>query len=330
MLCPSPLMAGKPSRQRPGCPPTQVEDFWRLYVHLRRPVDDRPTVCDYHVFREGIKPMWEDETNVNGGKWIVRLKKGVAARYWEDLVRDPADTLRLCPRRPPPYSSPVAVGALLQLLALVGGQFRVGDEICGAVLSVRYQEDILSVWSAAALAARAPTPKEHKGLRRRRLPASPASPGTPPPPPPRWQEQVCRQSASLHADPGHAALSARSADRRFARVQEAHRLDARQLLLPQRQRQFRREGRSPRAAGAAGGATTARGMRRRARARRGLHKHSRVSARSRRVSPARLLCASPRMFCIDCAAFLVGTGRCRLCVTTCDVRTRVSSSRPNK
>ena len=71
----------------PPPPPLQVEDFWRLYVHLRRPVDDRPTVCDYHVFREGIKPMWEDETNVNGGKWIVRLKKGVAARYWEDLVR---------------------------------------------------------------------------------------------------------------------------------------------------------------------------------------------------------------------------------------------------
>ena len=70
----------------PPPPPLQVEDFWRLYVHLRRPVDDRPTVCDYHVFREGIKPMWEDETNVNGGKWIVRLKKGVAARYCWNLT----------------------------------------------------------------------------------------------------------------------------------------------------------------------------------------------------------------------------------------------------
>jgi len=98
-----------------------VEDFWRLYVHLRRPVDERPTVCDYHVFREGIRPMWEDEANVNGGKWIVRLKKGLAARYWEDV-----------------------------LLAVLGGQFRVGDEICGLVLSVRYQEDILSIWNRSA------------------------------------------------------------------------------------------------------------------------------------------------------------------------------------
>ena len=113
-------------RLRPPLPPSplpyfQVEDFWRLYVHLRRPVDDRPTVCDYHVFREGIKPMWEDEANVNGGKWIVRLKKGLAARYWEEV-----------------------------LLAVLGGQFGVGDEICGCVLSVRYQEDILSVWNRSA------------------------------------------------------------------------------------------------------------------------------------------------------------------------------------
>ena len=90
-------------------------------MHLRRPVEERPTICDYHVFREGIRPMWEDEANMNGGKWIVRLKKGLAARYWEDV-----------------------------LLAVLGGQFRVGDEICGCVLSVRYQEDILSIWNRSA------------------------------------------------------------------------------------------------------------------------------------------------------------------------------------
>lgn len=34
-----------------------------------------------------------------------------------------------------------------QLLATIGDQFQVGDEICGVVCSIRYGEDILSVWN---------------------------------------------------------------------------------------------------------------------------------------------------------------------------------------
>lgn len=72
-----------------------------------------------HTTRHAHCPL--SPAQVNGGKWIVRLKKGLAARYWEEV-----------------------------LLAVLGGQFRVGDEICGCVLSVRYQEDILSVWNRSA------------------------------------------------------------------------------------------------------------------------------------------------------------------------------------
>lgn len=39
---------------------------------------------------------------------------------------------------------------LSQLLAIVGEQFDVGDEICGAVLSIRSSEDIISVWNKTA------------------------------------------------------------------------------------------------------------------------------------------------------------------------------------
>lgn len=39
---------------------------------------------------------------------------------------------------------------MLQLLAIVGEQFDVGDEICGAVLSIRSSEDIISVWNKTA------------------------------------------------------------------------------------------------------------------------------------------------------------------------------------
>ena len=52
----------------------------------------------------------QDEANKMGGKWIIRLKKGLASRCWENLI-----------------------------LAMLGEQFMVGEEICGAVVSVRFQ-----------------------------------------------------------------------------------------------------------------------------------------------------------------------------------------------
>ncbi|KAI9780102.1 MAG: hypothetical protein M1816_003187 [Peltula sp. TS41687] len=97
---------------------SSVESFWSIYAHLKRP-SSLPSVSDYHFFRKGIRPVWEDNENRKGGKWIVRLKKGVADRYWDDL-----------------------------LLAMVGDQFaEAGEEVCGAVLSVRSGEDVLSVWT---------------------------------------------------------------------------------------------------------------------------------------------------------------------------------------
>ncbi|ODH52780.1 hypothetical protein GX48_00974 [Paracoccidioides brasiliensis] len=97
---------------------SSVESFWAVYSHLKRP-SLLPAVSDYHIFKKGIRPVWEDEANRRGGKWIIRLKKGVADRYWEDL-----------------------------LLAMVGDQFaEASEEVCGAVLSVRSGEDVLSVWT---------------------------------------------------------------------------------------------------------------------------------------------------------------------------------------
>jgi translation initiation factor 4E len=98
----------------------KVEQFWRIYNHLQRP-NEFKTTTDYHLFKNGIKPTWEDPQNERGGKWMVRLKKGLTSRYWEELV-----------------------------LAIIGEQFDVGHEICGAVVSIRHNEDILSVWNKNA------------------------------------------------------------------------------------------------------------------------------------------------------------------------------------
>ena len=89
--------------------PLQVEQFWAHYCYLARPCE-LPPHCDIHLFKKGIKPMWEvlgnhhkcmalgacliflndahlqDDTNKNGGKWMIRLKKGISSRCWENLV----------------------------------------------------------------------------------------------------------------------------------------------------------------------------------------------------------------------------------------------------
>ncbi|CAH2272675.1 eukaryotic translation initiation factor 4E type 2-like [Pelobates cultripes] len=97
-----------------------VEQFWRIYSHIVRP-GDLTGYSDFHLFKDGIKPMWEDEANKNGGKWIIRLRKGLASRFWENII-----------------------------LAMLGEQFMVGEEICGVVVSIRFQEDLLSIWNKTA------------------------------------------------------------------------------------------------------------------------------------------------------------------------------------
>lgn len=38
----------------------------------------------------------------------------------------------------------------LQVLAMIGDQLDFGDSVCGAVLSIRFGEDILSIWNRNA------------------------------------------------------------------------------------------------------------------------------------------------------------------------------------
>lgn len=30
---------------------------------------------NYHVFKEGVQPMWEDSQNRKGGKWVMNVNK---------------------------------------------------------------------------------------------------------------------------------------------------------------------------------------------------------------------------------------------------------------
>ena len=36
------------------------------------------------------------------------------------------------------------------MIAIVSDQFQVGEEVCGAVISIRFTEDIISIWNRNA------------------------------------------------------------------------------------------------------------------------------------------------------------------------------------
>jgi translation initiation factor 4E len=95
-----------------------VEDFWRYYNHLVKP--SRLEInSNYHFFKEGIKPMWEDSANSKGGKWVLTFRdKSLLDMCWENVV-----------------------------LGLVGETLDMEDEITGAVVSRRKAGDRIAIWN---------------------------------------------------------------------------------------------------------------------------------------------------------------------------------------
>ncbi|KAG6891253.1 hypothetical protein C0995_008505 [Termitomyces sp. Mi166 len=120
---------------------SSVESFWSLWTHLSPPSSLIPTT-DYLLFHNGVRrPVWEDPLNLSGGKWIIRLKKGVADRIWEDLVLaiigDQFDECRNVEENEVPGNWEDKSD----------GSGSDWPEICGCTISVRQSEDIISLWN---------------------------------------------------------------------------------------------------------------------------------------------------------------------------------------
>jgi len=96
-----------------------VEDFWRYYNHMVKPSKIENN-ANYHLFKKGIKPMWEDSSNSKGGKWVLTMKgdRAGADTLWENVI-----------------------------LSLVGETLDVDTEVCGAVFSKRKGGDRIAVWN---------------------------------------------------------------------------------------------------------------------------------------------------------------------------------------
>jgi len=99
-----------------------IEDFWRIYNNLK-PSGQLSLNSNYHLFREGVIPMWEDPVNKEGGKFVLTMpkkdsKSGKIDEWW-----------------------------LFTALAIVGETLDMdGNEVCGAVVSIRKNQDRIALW----------------------------------------------------------------------------------------------------------------------------------------------------------------------------------------
>ena len=95
-----------------------IEDFWSIFQHLRKPDSCIPGI-EYFMFKEPIKPLWEDENNKNGGRFSIKLKHGYTTIIWEEMI-----------------------------FALIGGILpkEMKDQINGIVVTSRKEFNTLQIW----------------------------------------------------------------------------------------------------------------------------------------------------------------------------------------
>ena len=67
--------------------PHQIEVFWQLYNNITEPHHMEQN-CNYHFFKKGIQPLWEDPANQEGGKWVLTIKgdEETLSKTWLEVV----------------------------------------------------------------------------------------------------------------------------------------------------------------------------------------------------------------------------------------------------
>ncbi|KAK3112565.1 eukaryotic translation initiation factor 4E [Teratosphaeriaceae sp. CCFEE 6253] len=64
-----------------------VEEFWGIYNNIT-PASELAQKSDYHLFKKGVRPEWEDLQNKHGGRWAYTFKGGNRANddVWLHLM----------------------------------------------------------------------------------------------------------------------------------------------------------------------------------------------------------------------------------------------------
>jgi translation initiation factor 4E len=106
------------------------------------PIEYLPSNTDFFLFKDYIKPEWEDIKNKKGGRWIYDIawdksKHHLISQHteqvWLKLVKEIFKLIIF----------------LNKMLSLIGNQFEESEYfICGIVLSIRHYNNKISIWTS--------------------------------------------------------------------------------------------------------------------------------------------------------------------------------------
>ena len=61
-----------------------VKDFWQVLNSF--PINALGLKDSFHFFKRGVKPIWEDRRNIDGGAWTFRVPKAKSEQFFKDLL----------------------------------------------------------------------------------------------------------------------------------------------------------------------------------------------------------------------------------------------------
>ncbi|KAL9642781.1 hypothetical protein ABK040_009856 [Willaertia magna] len=101
-----------------------VQEFWSYWNNINLPFNKMPSYFNLRLFKEGVKPLYEDPRNIDGGRWVIQTHdKEARQSTWNEII-----------------------------LAIIGEKhFSEKYEITGVVLSSRKTYDAIQIWNGCML-----------------------------------------------------------------------------------------------------------------------------------------------------------------------------------
>lgn len=127
-----------------------LEQMW-LSMSVMKKLHDLSNGSELLVFKTGVNPVWEDPINAKGGRWVFRFNHRYSPASGLELAKEVQESMRKVRRRTTLIWERLVLrtlgGSLIPEKSANKGTQLLND-IAGLVLSVRRDEDIISVWNS--------------------------------------------------------------------------------------------------------------------------------------------------------------------------------------